>query len=127
MASDGARAAGSGCWSSCRVTSIRGRAGLPRRQMRAWEHLCGKTAAIRQSPRMVVPIFRIGEGGGYAEANLSAQEAQAQANARLYGASVNQERTADPEAAPQEGAQAIERGEAPGEEAELERGIATCL
>jgi hypothetical protein len=74
---------------------------------------------------MAVLVFRVGEGGGHAEADLSAEETEAEANARFPGASINQERTEDPEAAPKERAQAAKRGETASEKAKLEGRLAT--
>jgi hypothetical protein len=72
-------------------------------------------------------FFCGGEGGGHAEANLSAKETEAQANTRLPGASIEQKRTEHPEAAPKEGAQAVERRETAGEEAKLEGRVTTAV
>jgi hypothetical protein len=76
---------------------------------------------------MAVLVFRVVGGGGHAEANLSAEETEAKANTRLPGASIDQERTEDPEAAPKERAQAAERGETASEEAQLEGRLATVV
>jgi hypothetical protein len=68
-----------------------------------------------------------GEGGDYAEANLSAKEAEAQANTRLPGTSIKQERAKYPEAAPKEGPPAVERWETAGQEAELEGRVSIAI
>jgi hypothetical protein len=75
---------------------------------------------------MVVLVFWSSAGGGYAEANLSAQEAEAKANTRFSGTPIEQRRTEDPEAAPKEGAQAVGRRKTASEEAKLEGRLATA-
>jgi hypothetical protein len=76
---------------------------------------------------MVVSILGGGGGGGYAEANLSAKEAEAQANTRFLGTSIEQGRAEGPEAAPKEGSHTVERWKAAGEEAKLEGRVTTAI
>jgi hypothetical protein len=79
------------------LASIRGRAKLPRRQMRAWERLCRRSLFERwKRLRIAVLVVSPGEGGEYAEANVPAEETEEKAQTWIPGASVEQGRTKDP-------------------------------